>query len=86
MKQPGAKPAWQQLVELVEGAGATIRFGLRQQGHIPQVEFMLAMGATWDEIERSIGWNSGAAKQWYEYDIEAIPRTVRHVRDTSGEE
>ena len=36
-----------------------------------QVEFMLAMGATWPEIEQSIGWCGGAAERWYGYYLKA---------------
>jgi hypothetical protein len=44
---------------------APIVFGLRAQGHIPTVERMLAVGASWDEIGKAIGWTADAAEQHY---------------------
>jgi hypothetical protein len=54
------------LAALLEEVGATPKFGLRQQGHVPTVERMLAAGATWPEIGRAIGWSAKAAQEWYE--------------------
>ena len=48
--------------------GVPIKIGLRQQGHIPTVERMLAHGATWDEIGKAIGWHGPTAQRWYELD------------------
>lgn len=47
-------------------AGVKIRFGLRQQGHIPKVEAMLLEGKSWDEIGRQIGWAGSAVEQFYD--------------------
>jgi hypothetical protein len=58
--------AWKRLCDLLDEAGATVKFGLRQQGHVPTVERMLAAGATWPEIGRAIGWDGKAAQEWYE--------------------
>lgn len=57
---------WNQLGELLNEAGLTIKFGLRAQGHIPTIQRMLACGATWDEIGQAIGWHPPTAKEWYE--------------------
>jgi hypothetical protein len=54
-----------QLVELLKDANVTVRFGLRQQGHIPTIQRMLAEGATWDQIGAAIGWQPAAARQWF---------------------
>jgi hypothetical protein len=55
----------QQLGELLQEAGATLRIGLRQQGHLPIVERMRAEGASWDEIGSAIGWAGHAVEKWY---------------------
>jgi hypothetical protein len=43
-----------------------VLIGLRQQGHIPTVERMIAEGKSWDEIGKAIGWDGKAAMEWYE--------------------
>lgn len=43
-----------------------IKFGLRAQGHIPNVERMLAEGKSWEEIGNAIGWHGPTAKEYYE--------------------
>lgn len=58
--------AWNELGRLLDEAGLQIKFGLRQQGHVPTVERMLAEGATWEAIGKAIGWCPVAAKNWYE--------------------
>ncbi len=53
--------------KLIEILGDTpVLIGLRQQGHIPTVERMVAEGRTWDEIGTAIGWDGKAAQEWYE--------------------
>jgi hypothetical protein len=59
------RPLAQQLGELLQEAGATVRIGLRQQGHLPTVERMRAEGASWDEIGKAIGWAGHAVERWY---------------------
>ena len=49
-----------------EIANAKIAFGLRQQGHLPTVERMLADGKSWEEIGKAIGWCPITAKEFYE--------------------
>lgn len=39
--------------------------GLRDQGHLPTVERMLADGASWLEIGKAIGWDGPTAQVWY---------------------
>lgn len=56
----------EQLGVLLDEAGLTIEFGLRQQGHVPTVERMLSEGKTWEEIGCAIGWCPKAAQDWYE--------------------
>lgn len=51
------------LCDLLEGAGATIAFGLRQQGKLDIVTDMIADGASWEEIGRAIGWCPKAARR-----------------------
>lgn len=46
--------------------GVTIRFGLRQQGHLPTVKRMLAEGASWGDIGRAIGWDPQTAERCLE--------------------
>lgn len=41
-------------------------FGLRNQGHLPTVERMLAEGASWAEIGAEIGWDGETARRYYE--------------------
>ena len=53
------------LGELLQEAGAELRIGLRQQGHLPTVERMRAEGASWDEIGKTIGWAGHAVERWY---------------------
>jgi hypothetical protein len=60
------KTPTQILSELLRDSGATLQFGLRAQGHIPTVNFMLAMGATWDDIGSAIGWQGKAVKIFYQ--------------------
>ena len=54
------------LERLLETCGLKVRIGLRQQGHMPTVERLLAEGRTWDEIGKEIGWHGPTAKKWYE--------------------
>lgn len=51
------------LCDLLGGAGATIQFGLRQQGKFDTVTDMIADGASWEEIGRAIGWCPKAARR-----------------------
>lgn len=60
-----------ELVQLLKDCGVQIKIGLRQQGHLPTVERMLAEGATWDEIGKAIGWHGPTAKEWYGYEKES---------------
>jgi hypothetical protein len=60
-----------QLGTLLQEAGATLRVGLRQQGHLPTVERMRAEGASWAEIGKAIGWSGDAAEKWYEMEKDA---------------
>lgn len=55
-----------ELMGLLRDAGATLRIGLKQQGHLETVARMVADGATWDEIGAAIHWSGAAAKRWYE--------------------
>jgi hypothetical protein len=57
-----------ELGRLLEQSGAKLQVGLRQQGHIPTVERMLAEGKSWDDIGRAIGWHGPTVKKWYEMD------------------
>ncbi len=41
-------------------------FGLRAQGHLPTIERMLADGASWQAIGKTIGWCPDTAREWYE--------------------
>jgi hypothetical protein len=59
----------EELMKVLEGV--PVQIGLRQQGHIPTVERMLAAGKSWDEIGRAIGWHGPTAKQWYENEKDA---------------
>jgi hypothetical protein len=45
-----------------------VRFGLREQGHLPLIEAMLREGSSWDEIGRKIGWDPETARKFYEYE------------------
>ena len=63
---PKPMSAIRELEQLLHTSGLTIRIGLRQQGHIPTVERMLAEGRDWNEIGRAIGWHGPTAKEWYE--------------------
>lgn len=47
-------------------ADAPVAFGLEAQGHIQTIETMLADGADWQEIGRSINWDGETAKSYYE--------------------
>ena len=60
------RSACEKLDAILKEGGIRVKFGLRAQGHIPKVNFMLAMGATWDEIGRAIGWHGPTVKQFYE--------------------
>lgn len=59
-----------ELGKLLDEAGATVKFGLRQQGHVPTVERMLRERKTWAEIGEAIGWDGNTAAEWY-YRFEA---------------
>lgn len=61
-------------------AGDRIRFGLRQQGHMPTIERMLAEGRTWHEIGAVIGWHPPTAKEWYEREGRAPESPVPHKK------
>lgn len=54
------------LAELLGDADVKVQIGLRQQGHIPTIERMLAEGASWGEIGKALGWHGPTAKEWYE--------------------
>jgi hypothetical protein len=54
-----------ELGRLLQEAGATVKIGLRQQGHLPTVERMRAEGASWNEIGKAIGWSADAVEKWY---------------------
>jgi hypothetical protein len=48
---------------------ATVVFGLQAQGHIPTITEALAIGKSWDEIGKLIGWDPATAKEhwgWYQ--------------------
>jgi len=57
---------------LEENLHVKIAFGLRQQGHIPTIERMLAEGADWDAIGREIGWCPQTAEQHWNWHLEAL--------------
>ena len=59
------KNVCEELDELLFSAGLRVKFGLVQQGHMPKIDYMLACGATWDEIGQAIGWHPPTAKEWY---------------------
>ena len=63
-----------ELAELLQSVGATVKIGLRAQGHLPTVNRMLVEGKTWDEIGAAIGWNGQAAAKWYRE--ESLPLRV----------
>lgn len=42
-----------------------IVWGLKAQGHIPTIEKMLDQGSGWNDIARSIGWETETAKRHY---------------------
>ena len=54
-----------ELGKLLQDAGATVKFGLRAQGHLPTIERMLDEGASWHAIGRAIGWSKHAACEYY---------------------
>lgn len=66
--QPSAakRSAIERLGELLQLAGLDVKFGLRQQGHLPLIKLMLAQGKSWDEIGRAIGWHGPTAQKFYE--------------------
>ncbi len=68
-----------ELGKLLGEAGATLRIGLRQQGHLPTVERMLAEGASWEAIGRAIGWDGKAARKWYELEREGRSAMGEHA-------
>ncbi len=59
-----------ELCDLLSESGATLKFGLRAQGHIPTIERMLDDGASWDAIGKAIGWHPPTAKLWYERELQ----------------
>lgn len=54
-----------ELCDLMDEAGLTMKFGLVQQGHIQTVERMLDEGKRWDEIGKAINWCPDTARDWY---------------------
>lgn len=54
------------LCALLKEAGAEIRIGLEQQGHVETVRKMLAAGKSWEEINEAIGWSGTAAREEWE--------------------
>lgn len=64
--------AIRQLSNLLRECGLRPLFGLRAQGHMPRVEFMLATGATWDEIGKAIGWHGATVALCYGIEIERV--------------
>ena len=54
-----------ELGKLLQDVGATVKFGLRAQGHLPTIERMLNEGASWHAIGRAIGWDKHAACEHY---------------------
>lgn len=67
------------LAYLLDLAGATVKFGLRQQGHLPDVERMLTEGKSWEEIGRFIGWCPDAARSCYERESARLLVQLRAV-------
>ncbi len=55
----------EELGRLLQEVGATVRFGLRQQGKYDRVTALRAEGKSWDEIGREIGWSGSAVEQCY---------------------
>ena len=62
---------------------AEVQFGLVAQGHIPEIEAMLAEGQDWNEIGAVICWHAGTAKQHYERYLAA--RAEAKPADGGGE-
>lgn len=54
--------ALDELFSMLDALGATPRFGLDAQGHVPTVLDMLARGDTWDAIGAAIGWTPSVAE------------------------
>jgi hypothetical protein len=54
------------LCALLKEAGAVVKIGLEQQGHIETVRQMLDDGKSWDAINAAIGWNGNAAREEWE--------------------
>ena len=48
---------------------AQVRFGLKQQGHLPTIEKMLKNNATWEEIGKAINWDPETAKEHYGWHV-----------------
>lgn len=57
------------LCRLVDEAGLTVRFGLRQQGHIETVRQMRAEGKSWEEIGKRIGWQGNAVEKDFTWEM-----------------
>lgn len=57
---------------------ARVRFGLRDQGHLPTVSRMLAEGKSWQGIGAAIGWEPATAKRHWELaNLKAVADTVK---------
>ena len=55
----------EELDRLLRDSGLKVRFGLEAQGHIPTIEFLLKVGASWATIGRKIGWHGPTAERFY---------------------
>jgi hypothetical protein len=61
-----------ELDRILAEAGVTVKFGLREQGHMTTVDRMLAEGKTWDEIAKAVRWSDGeTVKRFYETEKES---------------
>lgn len=68
-----------ELCRLLEEAGVQVQFGLYQQGHMPRVRFMLALGSTWKEIGAAIGWHGPAVERHFKVESEILMRVMKKV-------
>lgn len=59
------KDAIAELDKLLGEAGLQVKFGLRQQGHLPTIKRMLEECKSWEEIGRAISWDPTTAEEWY---------------------
>jgi hypothetical protein len=82
------------LGEMLQEAGMTPQFGLRQQGHLPVIVKMLGeQFVTWGQIANVIGWDAKTAREYFEREvcgdmsqdavIEALRKEVIDAKNTA---